>query len=87
MTFSFLTIFRNNRFPSWILAIWLLWTCLHIWVATEMGYNLQVAVIDSLTYNLLLAFAATIPFGLGWLVLLPVLAGSAYASYRDIFVA
>jgi uncharacterized membrane protein len=37
--------------------------------------------------GLLLAFAATIPFGLGWLVLLPVLAGSAYASYRDIFVA
>jgi len=60
MTFSFLTIFRNNRFPSWILAIWLLWTCLHIWVATEMGYNLQVAVIDSLTYNLLLAFAAVL---------------------------
>jgi uncharacterized membrane protein len=33
------------------------------------------------------AIIATIPFGLGWLVLLPVLAGSAYASYRDIFVA
>lgn len=36
--------------------------------------------------GLVLALVATIPFGLGWLVLLPVLAGSAYASYRDIFV-
>ena len=30
---------------------------------------------------------ASIPFALGWLVLLPVLAGSAYASYRDVFLA
>jgi uncharacterized membrane protein len=33
----------------------------------------------------LLAIAASIPFGLGWLVLGPVLACSLYASYRDIF--
>jgi hypothetical protein len=60
MTFPFLSIFRNNRFPYWILAIWFLWTGLHAWVATEMGSNLRVAVIDSLTYNLLLAFAAVL---------------------------
>jgi uncharacterized membrane protein len=35
----------------------------------------------------ILAVIATIPFALGWLVLLPVLAGAAYASYRDIFLA
>lgn len=36
---------------------------------------------------LVLAVLASIPFALGWLILLPVLAGSAYASYRDIFLA
>jgi len=41
-----------------------------------------------LVYSVLgLAFAivASIPFGLGWLVLAPVFAGSFYASYKDIF--
>jgi uncharacterized membrane protein len=41
-----------------------------------------------LVYSLLgLAFAvvASIPFGLGWLVLIPVYAASVYASYKDIF--
>jgi hypothetical protein len=32
-----------------------------------------------------LAIVATIPFGLGWIVLLPVLFVSMYGSYRDIF--
>lgn len=36
---------------------------------------------------LILGILASIPFALGWLVLLPVLAGSAYASYRDVFLA
>jgi uncharacterized membrane protein len=41
-----------------------------------------------LVYGLIgiaLAIAATIPFGLGWLVLGPVFVASVYTSYRDIF--
>ena len=34
----------------------------------------------------LLAILASIPAGLGWLVFLPVLAASVYASYKDIFL-
>jgi uncharacterized membrane protein len=34
---------------------------------------------------LLLAIVASIPLGLGWLVLGPTIAGSLYAGYRDIF--
>jgi uncharacterized membrane protein len=37
--------------------------------------------------TLVLCFFAALPMGLGFLVLGPVLAGSVYASYRDIFVA
>lgn len=36
---------------------------------------------------LILAFFAALPMFLGFLVLLPVLAGSMYASYRDVFLA
>jgi uncharacterized membrane protein len=41
-----------------------------------------------LVYSLaliVLAILATLPLALGWIVLLPVLIASAYASYRDIF--
>ena len=34
-----------------------------------------------------LAFFAALPLFLGFLVLLPVISGSVYGSYRDIFVA
>jgi uncharacterized membrane protein len=34
----------------------------------------------------LLSIVATIPLGLGWLVLGPVLAASVYTSYRDIYL-
>jgi uncharacterized membrane protein len=37
--------------------------------------------------TLVLCFFAALPIGLGFLVLGPVIAGSIYASYRDIFVA
>lgn len=43
-----------------------------------------------LVYSLIvmvLMFFAALPVGLGLLVLIPVLSGSAYVSYRDIFVA
>jgi uncharacterized membrane protein len=36
---------------------------------------------------LVLGILAAIPFGLGWLVLGPVLAGSVYVSYKDIYLA
>ena len=45
-------------------------------------------VVPFLLYSvilLLLSFVASIPFGLGWLVLGPVIAASLYTSYRDIF--
>jgi uncharacterized membrane protein len=35
---------------------------------------------------LVFAILAAIPFGLGWLLLGPVLIGSVYASYRDIYL-
>jgi uncharacterized membrane protein len=45
-------------------------------------------IVPFLLYSvvvLLLAMVASIPFGLGWLVLGPVLAASLYTGYRDIF--
>lgn len=45
-------------------------------------------VLPMLVYSLVglvLAIAASIPLGLGWLVLGPMFGGSVYASYRDIF--
>jgi len=45
-------------------------------------------VLPFLVYSviaLLLAFIASIPLGLGWLVLGPVMAASLYTGYRDIF--
>lgn len=45
-------------------------------------------IVPFLVYGAILlvaGVAASIPFGLGWLVLGPVIAASIYASYRDIF--
>jgi uncharacterized membrane protein len=45
-------------------------------------------IVPFLLYGVVLfvaAIIAAIPFGLGWLVLGPVAAGSLYASYRDIY--
>ena len=36
---------------------------------------------------MVLSFFAALPVGLGFLILIPVIAGSLYVSYRDIFVA
>jgi uncharacterized membrane protein len=44
----------------------------------------------TLVYGLIwigLAIVASIPFGLGWIVLAPVMAGSWYASWRETFDA
>jgi uncharacterized membrane protein len=45
-------------------------------------------IVPFLIYGLILlglAIVASIPFGLGWLVLGPVLVASLYTAYRDIF--
>jgi uncharacterized membrane protein len=45
-------------------------------------------ILPMLVYSLLglvFAIVASIPLGLGWLVLAPVFAASVYASYKDIF--
>jgi uncharacterized membrane protein len=47
-----------------------------------------VNMMPMLVYSLLglvFAIVATIPLGLGWLVLGPVFVASVYASYKDIF--
>lgn len=47
-------------------------------------------MVPFLVYGLIvlvLGFFAALPLGLGYLVLVPVVFGSVYASYRDIFVA
>ncbi len=46
--------------------------------------NLPAGLFAMLCY-LLLAIAATIPLGLGWLVLLPVLFLTMYTAYQDIY--
>ena len=43
--------------------------------------------VSPLAAVILLAIVASIPFGLGWLVLFPVSYLALYASYRDIFIA
>jgi uncharacterized membrane protein len=45
-------------------------------------------IVPFLVYGVVvfvLSLLATLPFGLGWLVLGPVLVGSIYAAYRDIY--
>jgi uncharacterized membrane protein len=46
--------------------------------------NMMPMLVYSLV-GIALAFVASIPLLLGWLVLAPVFAGSVYASYKDIF--
>ena len=46
-------------------------------------------LMPMLVYGLILmvlAIVATIPLGLGWLILMPVLMASSYTAYRDIYV-
>jgi uncharacterized membrane protein len=48
--------------------------------------NMLVFLVYGLIVLVLMFFAA-LPAGLGFLILIPVLSGSVYASYRDIFLA
>ena len=48
--------------------------------------NLMPFLIYGLIY-IGLAIVASIPFGLGWFVLAPMVVGSCYASWRRIFAA
>lgn len=48
--------------------------------------NIWPITVFSLVF-MVAAFFATLPAGLGWLLLLPVVFGALYASYRDIFPA
>ena len=48
--------------------------------------NLLVFLVYGLIV-MVLSFFAALPAGLGFLILVPVLAGSVYVSYRDIFLA
>ena len=61
------------------------------WQALRASFDacLQNA-LPFLLYGLIisvLAFFATLPMLLGYLVLIPLVAGSVYAAYRDIFLA
>ncbi|QSI76373.1 MULTISPECIES: BPSS1780 family membrane protein [Niveibacterium] len=47
--------------------------------------NILAGLVGMLSY-IVLAIAATIPLGLGWLVLFPVLMLTVYVAYRDIFI-
>lgn len=59
------------------------------WTAMKSSFTASlVNVVPMLLYSLLgllFSIIATIPFGLGWLVLLPVFAGTVYASFKDIY--
>jgi len=59
--------------------------------ARAVGQSFRACIKNLLPFVLyglilfVLAFVASIPLGLGWLVLGPVVVGSVYAAYQDIF--
>jgi uncharacterized membrane protein len=61
------------------------------WAAMKTSFDACLRnMLPMLVYSLLglvFAIAASIPFGLGWLVLAPVFAASVYTSYKDIYGA
>jgi uncharacterized membrane protein len=60
------------------------------WAAFKLSFSGCLKnVMPFLWYGIILiplGFVATIPFGLGWLFLAPILVCSIYAGYRDIFL-
>jgi uncharacterized membrane protein len=54
-------------------------------VSASLG-NVVPFLIYGVIY-LIAAFVASIPLGLGWVVLVPVLMLTAYSSYKDVFGA
>lgn len=59
------------------------------WVAVKSTFvvcfkNILPGIVYVILFTLA-AIVATIPFGLGWLVLAPMIVTSVYAAYRDIF--
>ena len=59
------------------------------WTAFKTSFSACMKnLLAFLVYGVIVfvaAVLATIPFGLGWLVLMPVLIGSVYCSYKDVF--
>jgi uncharacterized membrane protein len=59
--------------------------------AMKASFDASMAnIMPFLIYSLIyigLAIAASIPFGLGWLVLVPMIVGTCYASWRQVFGA
>lgn len=59
------------------------------WTAMKLSFAVTFTNVGALVlYDIILlcfALVATIPFGLGWIVLAPTLAASWYASWRDLF--
>ncbi|MEO7760372.1 MAG: hypothetical protein ABIS68_00530, partial [Casimicrobiaceae bacterium] len=64
-----------DKVEPWTALKWSFFACLkNMWPFLVYGL-----------ITLLLAIVASIPLGLGWLVLGPVIIASVYTSYRDIF--
>jgi uncharacterized membrane protein len=59
------------------------------WTAFKTSFNACMKnVMPFLVYGVIAfvaAIIASIPLGLGWLILMPVLIGSIYAGYKDVF--
>lgn len=61
-------------------------------VRSALGISFQACARNWIAFMVLglivsiVAFFAALPMGLGFLVLVPVMAGAMYASYRDVFV-
>ena len=78
-------------FAFWFVGTLVALGGLGAWDAIRMSARAAFANLGALlVFTLLLiplSVAATIPVGLGWLVLMPMISGASYASYDDVFGA